>query len=364
MPLFRKPVLTAVILTILIAAPAAAQQPVQYVVVVPRTGASLGTSRSDVPRIARGPAPGAHESIVPRTICRARVREERLRPSRLRRQGRRAHAVTSQSVRVGPHGPRRHHPHRLQGVRRSCRWHVPRHRHHARAHEHAGDADVGARARRTADPHPLRAAARPRMDSGHAALSDAGGMDVHRAQPPVPDGQPDGAERADHPDVQGPQSRRQGADYQDGSASRCDGRRHRRVPRGRGEDRERGRRDLRRVPGVRARHVHVSRRLCALGRRRRNGASQQHCGRVPDVDQRRRQPRVRNGRARILPLLERRADSSENARTVQLRGGEHLRRAVARRRVHAGTTASSCCSARASGLWIAQSSRLPAAPTR
>ena len=34
-------------------------------------------------------------------------------------------------------------------------------RHHARAHEHAGDADVGARARRTADPHPLRAAARP-----------------------------------------------------------------------------------------------------------------------------------------------------------------------------------------------------------
>ena len=44
---------------------------------------------------------------------------------------------------------------------------------------------------------------------------------------------------------------------------------------------------------------------------------------------------ARHGRPRVLPQLERRADSSAVARTVQLRSGEHVGRAVARRRVYA-----------------------------
>ena len=45
--------------------------------------------------------------------------------------------------------------------------------------------------------------------------------------------------------------------------------------------------------------------------------------------------RARHRVARVLPLLERRADPPEDARAVQLRRGEHLGRAVAGRRVHA-----------------------------
>ena len=45
--------------------------------------------------------------------------------------------------------------------------------------------------------------------------------------------------------------------------------------------------------------------------------------------------RARHGLARVLPRLERRADPAAVARAVQLRGSEHLRRAVARRRLHA-----------------------------
>ena len=50
----------------------------------------------------------------------------------------------------------------------------------------------------------------------------------------------------------------------------------RRLREGRREDRAPGRRDLRRVSGVRARLLHVSRGLSAVRERRRHGASQQH----------------------------------------------------------------------------------------
>jgi hypothetical protein len=48
----------------------------------------------------------------------------------------------------------------------------------------------------------------------------------------------------------------------------------------------------------------------------------------------RRQPRARHGVARVLPRLERRADPAAEPRAVQLRGSEHVGRAVARRGVH------------------------------
>jgi predicted metalloprotease with PDZ domain len=55
MPLFRKPVLTAVILTILIAAPAAAQQPVQYVVSFPAPAHHWAQVEVTFPELPAGP---------------------------------------------------------------------------------------------------------------------------------------------------------------------------------------------------------------------------------------------------------------------------------------------------------------------
>ena len=55
MPLFRKPVLTAVILTILIAVPAAAQQPVQYVVSFPAPAHHWAQVEVTFPELPAGP---------------------------------------------------------------------------------------------------------------------------------------------------------------------------------------------------------------------------------------------------------------------------------------------------------------------
>ena len=96
-------------------------------------------------------------------------------------------------------------------------------------------------------------------------------------------------------------------------------------------------RRVRRVSGVRARVLHVPRRLRALGWRRRDGAPEQHGRRRARVAAHARhgRRRARHGIARVLPRVERRAHPAEDARAVQFRGGEHLGRAVARRRVHA-----------------------------
>ena len=122
--------------------------------------------------------------------------------------------------------------------------------------------------------------------------------------------------------------------------SRRDRGRHRRVRRRHREDRPRARCRVRRVSGVRRRHLYVPRRLRAVGRRRRHGASQQHGRRRRGVDQGQRARRARHGVARVLPRLERRAHPSEVARAVFLRRREHVRRALARRGLHAGTTGS------------------------
>ena len=103
------------------------------------------------------------------------------------------------------------------------------------------------------------------------------------------------------------------------------------------EDRQRSRRGLRRVPDLRQRQLHLPRRLRPVGRRRRHGAPQQHGGRLGDLVQESADGprRARHGLARVLPRLERRAHPAEVARAVQFRGCQHLRRAVAGGRVHA-----------------------------
>ena len=89
-------------------------------------------------------------------------------------------------------------------------------------------------------------------------------------------------------------------------------------------------------PEFDARHLHVPRRLRAVGRRRRHGASQQHGRRRRGLDASgRRAQRARHRVARVLPRVERRAHPPEDARAVQFRGREHVGRAVARRRLHA-----------------------------
>ena len=137
--------------------------------------------------------------------------------------------------------------------------------------------------------------ARPREPSGDASASSrrpapagawrrsccrAPTLHVHRAEPAVPDGQPDRVQRLRAAHVH---RRRRVA------ARRCSG--WRCITTGtdaeldafaarRREDRRGGAPRLRRVPGVRGQHLHVHRRLPAVGQRRRDGASQQH---HPDV---------------------------------------------------------------------------------
>src|SRR5206468_3714636 len=88
------------------------------------------------------------------------------------------------------------------------------------------------------------------------------------------------------------------------------------------DDRAAGRRDLRRVSRLRARLLHVSRRLPAVRERRRHGASQQHRDeRVRDDCERPHRP-ARHGGARVLPLLERGAHPPEGARAIRFRSRE------------------------------------------
>ena len=62
---------------------------------------------------------------------------------------------------------------------------------HARAHQHAGGADVGARARRAAGARDVRAAAGQAAGGWRRSCSRRDDpLDLHRAEPAVPDGQP------------------------------------------------------------------------------------------------------------------------------------------------------------------------------
>ena len=153
-------------------------------------------------------------------------------------------------------------------------------------------------------------------------------LDVYRAEPAVPDGQSDGAQRLHAAIVHGQQSGRQGIhDSHGGPPRRRSDPAIDEYAAGAEKIVNEAAAVFGEFPAVRHRHLHVPRRLRAVGRRRRHGASQQHGRGVRDVVQE-STGRARGARhrvARVLPLLERRADPPEDARAVQLRRGQHLR---------------------------------------
>src|SRR5262245_49679444 len=108
-------------------------------------GTPLRGNRGDVSGCSGWPARGAHEPLVARAVCGPRVCEERLRIARVRREGPGAEGHPAESISMERRRTRRNRARRLQDLRRSCGRDVSRHRRFARAHEHAGHADVGAR---------------------------------------------------------------------------------------------------------------------------------------------------------------------------------------------------------------------------
>ena len=84
------------------------------------------------------------------------------------------------------------------------------------------------------------------------------------------------------------------------------------------------------------RGIHVSRRLSPVCRAGWDGAPEQHGPHVQrsSVIPDQRGDLVEHRSARVLPLVERRADPAALARALQPRRREHVRRAVARRRGH------------------------------
>ena len=102
---------------------------------------------------------------------------------------------------------------------------------------------------------------------------------LHRAEHPLPDGQPHRLQQLHAADVHG--GRWAEAEWPAADVPhRADARRHRggsrRVREGRRAHRPRGDSDLRRAAEFRDQHLYVPERLPAVGQRRRHGASQQH----------------------------------------------------------------------------------------
>ena len=229
----------------------------------------------------------------------------------------------------------------LSHLRRSHRRHLSERRRDARAPQHAGDADVGARLRGAAGARPLRAAGGPEWrvatqlyptddpltftaPNFHYLMDSPTEFSaLHAAHVP----RPEHAAQADQD--RAPTFRI--ALHHDGTDADADA-----FARDTETHRPRDAGDLRRVPAVREQHLHVSRGLPAVGQRRRHGASQQHRA----VERRRAAQSAaadraaRDRRARVLPLVEHGAHPREGSRAVQLRGGRRVGRAVARRRLH------------------------------
>ena len=195
----------------------------------------------------------------------------------------------------------------------------------------------------------VRAAAgrgRPRMDRGHTAPSGREPALVHLAEPPVPDGQPGRVRagvdetvfrrRSDVPRRRASHGQRHGARS---LRARHPARRARR-----------GRR-LRRVSGVRAGALHLSRRLPLVRRPRRHGTPQQHGHDLVHEHSERPGGTDWYGGPRVLPQLERRADPPARHRAVRSRPREHVERFVAGRGLHGVPTVRWRCSARGSPAW-------------
>ena len=152
----------AALIVLVAAAAAAAQQPVRYRVSFPAPEHHYAQVEVDLHRRAGRHARGADEPLVAGPLCGARVLEERLRRAGVRRQG--AELTPSRpnpyqwnvsghdgTVRIAYKVFGDHVDGTYLGVDDD-----------ARAHEHAGDADVGARLRhaaRRASPSSRRPAA-------------------------------------------------------------------------------------------------------------------------------------------------------------------------------------------------------------
>ena len=119
------------------------------------------------------------------------------------RQGPAAHRDAARSASMGLRQSRRHRRHHLQDLRRSHRRHLSRHRRRARAHQHSRGADVRARLVRAAGARDVRAAARQEVEGGDAVVSDERSAGLHRAEHPLPDGQPDRLQQLHAADVHG-----------------------------------------------------------------------------------------------------------------------------------------------------------------
>ena len=171
-----------------------------------------------------------------------------------------------------------------------------------------------------------------------------GAARVHRAEPAVPDGQPVGVRAGRDAPVH-----RRRAHVPVRAAPHRHRRRARRLRQGRREDRPRRKaRSYGEFPALRAGPLHVPRRLPAVRQRRRHGASQQHGDDRRRHRSRRRARPARHGRARVLPLLERRAHPAEGARAVRLRSRRTCRASSGWPKASRSTTGRSRCSARSS----------------
>ena len=204
-------------------------------------------------------------------------------------------------------------------------------RHDARAHQHAGGDHVGARARRSAGRRHLRAAGRHALAGGDAAAPGIVAAGVHRAEPSVPDGQPVGV-RSRSPSASSRSARAP-------SGFRCTTPAPPPSSTATLKDVEKIVRQEGAIYGEFPEYEPGHYTFLADYLPYANGDGMEHrnstvitsAGSIAST----RERSARHGRARVLPLLERRAHPAEGARAVRFRSREPVRRALAGRRVHA-----------------------------
>ena len=218
---FSARLLPSVLVCLVVTLPAFAQAPVTYRVSFPAPEHHYAQIEVTFPNLPAGMLEARMSRSSPGRYALHEYAKNVFELQAFDGKGKVLTADAAESVSMGHRRPRRHRPHRLQDLRRPRRWHLPWHRSDARAHEHAGDADVGSRPGSACRPRHLRSAEEPRMGGGEPAVSNRRCLDIHRSQPSVPDGQPDRAERADNPDLQGPRRGRQGGHDQSSDSPRC-----------------------------------------------------------------------------------------------------------------------------------------------
>ena len=177
----------------------------------------------------------------------------------------------------------------------------------------------------------VRAAAGRAVAGRHAAACRIVAARVHRAQPSVPDGQPVGVRAGHDPPVRGRAAAR--------SAFRCTTPAPTPSSTAYVKDVEKIVRQQGAIFGEYPEYEPGAYTFLADYLPWASGDGMEHRNSTvitaAGVDRGGAERSARHGRARVLPRLERRAHPAEGARAVRLRSREHLRRAVARGRVHA-----------------------------